>query len=276
MSIHVTEYRDPNEAYERALGYLISRPADHNLLHTILDQAREFALGGRFWIVTDGEHTAGFALQSPPDKRVVLGRMSGDAIRALADAIDPPIPGVQGDAAGAAMFAGHFAARHRVPVADVEARRLYELGQLGEMAGAPGNARPATASDRLILADWMRAFAIDMGETAPSPEEAQQAVDLRIARERFWVWEEHGPKSMVSCAAPAAGVARVGPVYTPPEHRGAGYATACVLHASLLLTDRGFRCTLYTDLANPTSNAIYQRIGYAPIAEILSYEFGAT
>ena len=71
----------------------------------------------------------------------------------------------------------------------------------------------------------------------------------------------------------AAGVARVQRVYTPPGHRGRGYATACVEHQSRLLAERGLGCVLYTQLSNPTSNAIYQRIGYQPIAETLVYRF---
>ena len=96
---------------------------------------------------------------------------------------------------------------------------------------------------------------------------------LRIAREKCWVWDNDGMRSMVSMSGPAGGVARVGPVYTPPESRGSGYATACVHYVSRLLTDRALRCVLYTDLANPTSNAMYQRIGYRAIAEILRYDF---
>ena len=75
---------------------------------------------------------------------------------------------------------------------------------------------------------------------------------------------------MASASLPAAGVTRVQHVYTPPERRGAGYATACVEHMSRELADRGLRCVLYTDLRNPTSNAIYRRIGYEAVAEVLA------
>ena len=64
-------------------------------------------------------------------------------------------------------------------------------------------------------------------------------------------------------------------MYTPPEHRGKGYATASVGHLSRVLSDRGLRCVLYTQLSNPTSNAIYRALGYEPIGEVLSYNFGA-
>ncbi len=271
--MHVAEHRDPTEAYEAAREYLLARPVEHNLLHTILEQACEFSLGGRFWIVADGAAVVGFALQSPPGRGVVLGRMNADAIRALADAIEGPVPGVQGEAAGAAVFAGRFSEVHRAVVTGVEAARLYELGPIGEIAPAPGAPRLATKGDGETPADWMRAFAAETGDPIPSATEAQQAVDLRIAREKFWVWEHDGIRAMVSMAGPAAGVARVGPVYTPPESRGSGYATSCVHYVSRLLTDRGLRCALYTDLANPTSNAIYRSIGYRAVAEHLRYDF---
>jgi len=270
MSFEVAELRDPDEVHERVHDYLLARPADHNLLHTILEHAREFSLEGRYWIAGDGELVEGFALQSPPGMRVVLGRMRDNAILALADAVEGPIPGVQADAATAARFAGHFATRHRVAVSSVEAQRLYELKEISGVVRAAGAPRLATPEDRFMLADWLVEFAEETGTPAVG---AQEAVDQRIARERFWVWEHDGPTSMVSHAPIAGGVARVGPVYTPPALRGAGYATACVQYVSRLLTDRGLRCILYTDLGNPTSNAIYRRIGYTPIAEILSYNF---
>jgi predicted GNAT family acetyltransferase len=78
---------------------------------------------------------------------------------------------------------------------------------------------------------------------------------------------------MASASEPVCGVARVQYVYTPPDRRAAGYATACVEQTSRMLTGRGVRCVLFTDLANPTSNAIYRRIGYEVAAEILGYDF---
>jgi predicted GNAT family acetyltransferase len=71
----------------------------------------------------------------------------------------------------------------------------------------------------------------------------------------------------------AQGVVRLSGVYTPPEKRKHGYAAACVHALSKHLRDRGYRCILYTDLGNPTSNSIYRRIGYKAVAEALRYRF---
>ncbi len=70
-----------------------------------------------------------------------------------------------------------------------------------------------------------------------------------------------------------AGVERIGPVYTPPDRRGRGYASAVVAGVSRSALDAGHRCILYTDLENPTSNAIYRAIGYRAVAEALQYRF---
>lgn len=89
-----------------------------------------------------------------------------------------------------------------------------------------------------------------------------------LARERLFVWDDHGPASMVSLSPIVAGVTRLGPVYTPPELRRRGYASSAVAAASRrALAEGGRRCALFTDLSNPTSNKIYDDVGYRRIAD---------
>jgi GNAT superfamily N-acetyltransferase len=271
MSLHVLELDDPDAAYEQARDFLFSRPVAHNVLLTVLGQSRELSIAGRFWIARDDAHVVGFAMQSPPGMRVGLAQMDDDASRALAEAIPPSIPGVLGVAAVTSTFAGHFAQCHRVPATADDAGRLYELGRLTTVATAPGAARLATLDDRPTLLEWSRDFAGDTTtRSVPTPE----MFDRLIAGGQWWVWDDGGAVSMARASAAPAGVARVQHVYTPAERRGKGYATACVEHLSRALTDRGLRCILYPQLNNPTSNAIYQRLGYVAVAEVLSYEFG--
>jgi ribosomal protein S18 acetylase RimI-like enzyme len=271
MSLRVTELTDPVEAFAQAGSLLVEQPARYNVLLTILEQSRELARAGRYWVVRDGQRVVGFALQSPPGARVGLTRMSDEAIRTLVASIDGAIPGVVSEATGAATFTGHFTERHHVPVTAVEAQRFYELDRVESVATAPGALRLAATGDRPTLVDWTRAFA---EETGNPPEDNDAVVDLGLTHDRLWVWDDGGPVAMAGSSKPIAGVARVQRVYTPSERRGTGYATACVEHLSRRLTDRGLRCVLYTQMSNPTSNAIYRRIGYAPIAEVLNYRFG--
>lgn len=268
--MQVVELRDASAALERAGPFLTARPIEHNLLLTIIDQSIEFSLDGTFWLVIDESEVIGFALESPPGMGAVLAPMPVSACHLLAESITRPLPRVVGEAGAAAAFTGRWTECHSTSVADIDGQRLYALTDLKSVANASGSLRLAGPHDRSTLVEWTRAFVEEAGVV---PQDAEAVVSLRLAREQFWVWDDDGVVSMVSASAPAAGVARVQYVYTPIARRGAGYATACVEGMSGLLTGRGLRCVLYTDLANPTSNAIYRRIGYEAVAEILGYVF---
>jgi GNAT superfamily N-acetyltransferase len=272
MAIDVVELHDPHEADAQAHDFLAAHPSHHNLALSILQQSCEHGLGGRFWIARDGRNVTGFAMQSPPGMRVVLARTDERTAGALADAIDD-VPGVQGEAAAAAAFAGRYTLRNHVAVGDVDPGRLYELTRVEPVPSPSGAARLATAADHDVVTDWVIAFAADTGDPAASSRASDQ-VAYFISRNGFWIWDDDGPACIVGAKSSVTGVARIGPVYTPPAQRGVGYATACVAHVSRVLVERGLRCVLYTQLANPSANAIYRRMGYAPIAEVLSYGFG--
>jgi predicted GNAT family acetyltransferase len=79
---------------------------------------------------------------------------------------------------------------------------------------------------------------------------------------------------MAAVSRPTPNGISVSLVYTPPEKRGNGYASACVAALSQRQLDAGKRfCTLFTDLSNSTSNALYQRVGYRPLAEFVEIRF---
>jgi len=118
---------------------------------------------------------------------------------------------------------------------------------------------------------WARAFQHEIGESA---NDTELRVDRGLAAGQLWLWDLGGETvSMAVSREPVLGVVRLSGVYTPPEKRKHGYAAACVHALSKQLTDAGYRCILYTDLGNPTSNSIYRRIGYRAVAEALRYRF---
>jgi len=80
---------------------------------------------------------------------------------------------------------------------------------------------------------------------------------------------------MAAASASAAGVVRVSTVYTPPENRARGYAQSCVEALTKRILSQSHRCALFADLKNPTANAVYRRIGYQPVTEMLTYRLGA-
>ena len=153
---------------------------------------------------------------------------------------------------------------------DVEERqRLYRLGRLVPPTPFPaGGAHVATAADRGLIVDWTAAFIDEaLGRTKPNPE---VLVDSRLpwGGVRTWKLDDGTPVSFAAMSREAAGMTRIGPVYTPPEHRGRGYAAAVTAAISRSALDAGIgEVLLFTNLDNPISNRVYQRIGYEPVTD---------
>jgi uncharacterized protein len=274
MELKVLFSEDPAFVLSRADEFLSSEPVLHNLVLSILHARVAQPDPGRYWIATEAEKAAGVVLQSPLDFAATLTPMKPRAIMATVDAIAEQgvtLPGVNGDAATAASFAGQWSERCKQAATPFMGMRLYELVELGEAPRVEGQLRQAGLSDRSLMIHWTRAFQEEVGEPASDTE---LRVDRALATGQLWVWDRNGEMtSMAVGRDPVQGVVRVAGVYTPPEKRSHGYAAACVYGLSKHLRSQGHRCALYTDLANPTSNSIYQRIGYRAVAEALRYSF---
>jgi uncharacterized protein len=220
------------------------------------------------------------ALRTPP-YLVVTAYFSGSfdlVARELASAASKKyreLPGVVGDKGLADRFAAHWCATHGVRVMHTQAQRIYKLVKVNDVPMSPGKLRVATETDKELVKKWAHFFHIDcFGENSKNPEG-----DPTQGIERGWVffWEDGGkPVSMSVKARPADKGMTVGGVYTPPEFRNKGYATSCVAEVSRNILQSGKQfCTLYTDLANPTSNSIYKKIGYVEIADSAQHTFGS-
>jgi GNAT superfamily N-acetyltransferase len=222
----------------------------------------------------DGTPVAGAFVDNPPYP-VVLSGMPPAAARALAAdlaGIGRAVAGVNARPPDAAAFAagwreatGSGSRLHRQ-------MRLHRLAGLLPPAPAPGRPRTAGAGDRGLLLEWQVAFQREVHELATArPHE----VDDRLGYGGFTLWEvDAGAVSMAGVSRAVAGMVRVGPVYTPPEHRGLGYAGAVTAAISRSALDAGaHEVVLFTDLDNPTSNALYRRIGYQPVSDrsVLSF-----
>src|SRR5256886_16064358 len=114
MALHIVELHDASEALDRARGFLVTEPAHHNLLLTILEASIEFSLGGAFWLVVDDSDVVGFGLESPPGMGAVLARMPASIGRLLAETVTFPLSRVQGEAGTVAAFAGAWTQQHHV------------------------------------------------------------------------------------------------------------------------------------------------------------------
>jgi predicted GNAT family acetyltransferase len=275
MELRVLFSEDPALVISRADKFLASEPVLHNLVLSILHSRVAEGDPGRYWIVLHGEEAVGVALQSPLEYPATLTPMTSPAVRAMVDAIKEAgvtLAGVHGDAATAASFAGQWSERCKLAATPFQGMRLYELLELGEAPRTAGHLRQAGPGDRSLMIHWTRAFQDEIGESA---NDTELRVDRALAAGQIWLWDQDGEAaSMAVGREPAQGVVRLSGVYTPPEKRKHAYAAACVYALSKHLRDRGYRCILYTDLGNPSSNSIYRRIGYKAVAEALRYRFG--
>ncbi|MFC8205026.1 GNAT family N-acetyltransferase [[Kitasatospora] papulosa] len=262
-------FTDNVDAFLETAGpSLAARPAENTLLLTVTATLREggpHAYGAGdpvlgWWRGADGE-VAGALVRTPPHPPV-LGSAAPEAVAALADAL--PLPRIDADRAAATALAARWP-RHRVD----EEHRLYRLGAAVPPFPAPaGRPRAADTADRALLVAWTRAFC---AETGQSGDRAERVVDERTAHGGLTLWETDGvPVSMAGVSRRIAGTVRVSAVYTPPEHRGRGYAAAVTAEAGRLAREDGAaEVLLFADLANPTSNALYLRIGYEAVSDRL-------
>jgi predicted GNAT family acetyltransferase len=152
--------------------------------------------------------------------------------------------------------------------------RLYELRVVTPPAPASGRMRIAVKEDVRLLQDWCVAFQKEAVGSGGELDKIRMVAERRTLRGDVFLWEDECPVSMAVRTRRSLHGAVIGGVYTPPELRGQGYASACVAGMSQALLDAGDHfCALYTDLTNPTSNHIYQQIGYRPVNDWLDVQF---
>ena len=188
------------------------------------------------------------------------------------------MPGVVGNAPYALAAAETLAAATGRTAELILSMGVYALTTVADVPRASGRSRVAGTEDRSTLLAWMTAFAQEALPDAGTHERAERTIEARLASDHagFWFWEDDGEQvSVSSYGGRTPNGIRIGMVYTPPERRGRGYATTLVAEQSRWLLAEGYRsCFLYTDLSNPTSNAIYERIGYRRTAESNEFRFG--
>lgn len=187
--------------------------------------------------------------------------------------------GVNGALPAAQVVAEETARLWRTEASVEEHTRLHELGTLVLPPAPPGRmrpARPGDAEDLALCTAWFRRFEADAAEQAGRPPAhdgshvTEADVADRVAEGTLWLWEtpDGTPVHLTGASAPVAGMSRIGPVLTPHEHRGRGYAGRAVAEVARLRSADGTRVGLFTDRANATSNALYARLGFRPVLDM--------
>lgn len=285
----IRRFDDPVLFQERIQDILLVNEAENNLPLGILSniisgdyREREPYLG----FVKDKDEPALIALCTPPHPALFSYQKASPpdeilemVLKDLVDFLGYDFVGISSSKALAARLkdiwedmTGRRAEKHM-------SMRIYKLDEVIPAPDTGGSIRPVGKKDRMLMTDWLNGFYREAVQESPDPDRARKQVELYLKADPklrgLMIWEKNGiPVSMAGYAGPTPNGIRVGAVYTPPEQRKKGYASAVTAGLSQHLLDMGFRfCFLFTDLLNPTSNHIYQQIGYKPVCDVDRYDF---
>jgi uncharacterized protein len=276
--MQIKQFQDAKQFYERAKDYLLAQEAKHNLLlgiaRTLQKNPQRYENPYLAVVEADGD-IAAIAIRTPPRPLILSQVRDLNAIAIVARHLHDKgeaIPGVSSLPTEAEIFAKSWQSLTDRVYQLGSQMQIYQLEEVKPVANASGYFRLAKDCDRDLLVEWIKAF--EMEALGASHDDPEQFADRSLSQQTVYLWQDEKPVSMAYGNGSPPDGGRVTAVYTPPEYRGKGYATACVAAVSQSLRDRGCRCCfLFADLANPTSNYVYQAIGYNPMAKWLEYRF---
>ncbi len=282
--MNITIHKTPTEFLAAAGDWLYEREAVNGLMlglaNRLANAEKPAEIPPVMMTVSNGRELEAAAIMTPP-RGVVLYAPADDpteALQALAEELitgDYPVPECIGPKKASDLFVKIWSDRTGCAAVLNMAQRIYELRQVNFPHGVAGSARPAEMKELDLLARWTHEFSVAVGENSDA-EANRIAAERVISEGKLLLWVHQGrPVSMSAGHRPTRNGIGIGWVYTPAKFRGNGFASACVAELSQRQLDAGRQfCCLYTDLANPTSNSIYQKIGYKPVADSSQYRFG--
>lgn len=224
--------------------------------------------------------TVGVAMRIPPYGGIILSRIGTKVEAAVIQlvrylrGIDVQISGIIGPAAEAQAFSDCWVEGMLDVSAKISMRmRISEARNVADLPLSPGMLRLARPEDHPLTASWIADYSEAIGKPI-SFDNAKSWTEALIRNQQLHIWDIEGPVSIAAVDRPTRNGIAIHSVYTPPEYRNKGYATSSVLLLTQkMLKDRYSFCCLYTDLSNPTSNSIYAKIGYVPVADALMFDF---
>ncbi|ATI53769.1 MULTISPECIES: GNAT family N-acetyltransferase [Bacillus cereus group] len=268
IQLHV--YEEIVNFKEEVTPFLEKNEQENNLILGVLQMVQQPIFMG---IAKQGGEIAVVFLQTEEKKQIIVANaeISGVAIKMLAKELTkiyPDIPGLIGNKKVVQKLAEEIALLENKKTTVAMEQGIYKLKQVKKKWDGDGVFREINSDEILLIEKWIYQFCEDV-KLPVTKEEAEQTAHILITNHRLFGLEVDG--KLVSVAAktrPTKNNITVNFVYTPKEARKKGYASNCVAALSQRMLDDGYKTTtLYTDLANPTSNKIYQEIGYEQIAE---------
>lgn len=273
--VRIERYEDVAAFFERASPYLLQNEATHcvqlGFRGTLEANPRAFGDADPVLLVAaDDDRVAGVAARTPPHN-LLLSLMDGATADAFADELrGEELPGMLAPVAAGEAFVARWPAPATVAIRE----RLFELTEVIPPRPVSGRARWYEDDDRELVLAWLAAFHAEAMPGDPNFDPEGALARRRNSPGDFVLWDDEGPVAFAGYGAPTPNGMRIGPVYTPPKLRGRGYASALTAAVTEHILASGCRfCFLATDLANPTSNSIYRRIGYRPVTDVTVWRF---
>ncbi|MFX1285311.1 MAG: GNAT family N-acetyltransferase [Promethearchaeota archaeon] len=282
----ITFYSDIRKFCDLCFPFLAKNEAENNLLFGILKNLRKNPhtyseeYSPILISIADDNVLKLISIRTPPYNQLISYTEDLATIPSLVEELSnkiPDIPGILGFKDGALKFGQLWAKRHGKKLHLDMNERIYQLEEVNSKTLGSHEFVPATRRDKPLILEWMRAFVKEAVPNQP-PEEptiTQKRIDQAIERRMIYFLKVNNKiVSMARKAGTTPNGQTINAVYTPPKHRRHGYGTEVVAKLSQNILDEGKTyCFLFTDLANPTSNKIYQTVGYKPIIDVDVYLF---
>lgn len=279
----VFTYNSPLEYESRVQSFLLENEAMHNLPLGIIQRMKTDM--GRF----EKEPVLGYLdhlgeiktvlMRTPPHMWILASHieLSDQDINILVHFFKDnhhPVPGMIGASDNVTRFAEAWKKAVGVEYEVHMKQKVFQLDEVLTHQKSPGHLIKATEDHAALAREWMHAFGQE-ANVVHSEDELNEVVERLLNEQTLRLWVVDGePVSMVNQSRNTPNGTTVSAVYTPDAHKRKGYATSAVAALSQELLGEGYQfCCLYTDLSNPTSNGIYQKIGYKPVGNSMVVNF---
>lgn len=275
----VVRHNAASDFLDRAGAWLETTEAENNLILGIAAYFKSYVGQLRvepyFLTLEESGAIVGAALMTPP-RRLLLTTMPDTAVTTLADfmlAETVTVPGALGPRFETRLFADYWTSATGRLCHPRMSERIYACKTVAPLKHAPGRLRPATNDDEQLISEWCVQFCLD-ARIEDETVYFKARLPSKIADGSLFIWENDEALAMAGLERQTARGIAISWVYTPAHLRRRGYGTACVAALTQRMLDNGKSfCCLYTDLANPTSNSIYQKIGYRPVCDVQDWIF---
>lgn len=282
-------YADIHEFYNDTYDVLMKHESQNMIIlgNIIIGHKGEDKTGWRDpinWVMATVSDENGIqltALMTPPHNIALYATnnvINIQAVKCMINGLtDYKIPGVLSEKALSELFAYEYTSYNGLTFETNMSQRIYQLNKVTSQIKKLGKLRLLDECDMYFFPYWLEAFraAGVYGNTTMSIPENVDEYRYRLSTKKLYVLEVDGlPVSMAGFTRELQSAIGVAFVYTPPYFRGNGFATSCVAQLSQIALDKAFsKCVLYTDLLNPTSNSIYQKIGYEVVCDSMELKF---